>query len=129
MKAQAAVEYLIMVGVILAIAIPIFYYSLTYSSESVAISKSKEAAEAIASGVDYVYSLGEGTRTTVAIDIPTNVKESYILDNEIGFRISTSAGITDVYAMSMTNVTGSLPDTPGRHFIVIKHLGDGVVIE
>ena len=69
------------------------------------------------------------TRTTVAIDIPTNVKESYILDNEIGFRISTSAGITDVYAMSMTNVTGSLPDTPGRHFIVIKHLGDGVVIE
>jgi len=129
MKAQAAVEYLIMVGVILAIAIPIFYYSLTYSSESVAISKSKEAAEAIASGGDYVYSLGEGTRTTVAIDIPTNVKESYILDNEIGFRISTSAGITDVYAMSMTNVTGSLPDTPGRHFIVIKHLGDGVVIE
>ena len=129
MKAQAAVEYIIMVGVVLSIAVTIFYYAVSYSSESIAISKSKEGVESIAKSVNYVYSLGQGTRTTVFIDIPTNVIDTYIIANEIGVKVSTSAGITDVYATAMTNISGSLPTTPGRHFIIIKNTENGVVIE
>ena len=129
MKAQAAVEYVVIIGVVLSIAITIFYFAMSYFSESVALSKAKESAEAVARNVDYVYSLGEGTRTTVSIDLPNNIIDSTIAGNEIIFKISTSAGKSDVYATAMTGPTGELPKTPGRHFLVIENIGDSVVIQ
>lgn len=128
MKAQAAVEYLMIVVVVLVISITLFYYSTIYSSESIAISQTQESIKTIANTIDYVYALGPGAETTVEIELPKNVVDSYVIKNEIGFKIGVSGRIDEVYEVTKSSVSGSLPNTPGRHVIFINTTQVGVFI-
>jgi len=128
MKAQIAVEYMIIVAVVLGAAITFFYYTNTYSSESINKYQAKESIEVLAKAIDYVYALGPGTQTTVVIEVPPNVVSSYVTRNEIGFKIGISGKINEVYEITKASVSGSLPSTPGRHFVIVNSTGSGVVI-
>lgn len=127
-KAQVATEYLIMAGIVLGGALVIFYYTMAYSSESISINKASESAEIVAKAVDYVYALGPGTQTVVDIDLPSNVIYSYVESYEVGFRVSTSGGKSDVYSITKVNVTGGLPTVQGRHRILVNYTETGVVV-
>jgi hypothetical protein len=70
MKAQVAVEYLIVATVIIGTAITLFYYAATISSESIAINQAKESVGILSKTIKYIYASGPGAQTTVIIEIP-----------------------------------------------------------
>jgi len=116
------------VSIVLGISITFFYYTSLYSSESIAVSQTRESLETLSKAIDYVYALGPGAQTTVTIELPKNVVDSYINPKEIGFKIGLRGRVTDVYEITKASIAGSLPTTPGIHVININSTGAGVVI-
>jgi len=129
MKGQVATEYLTIVGIGLFIVTIVFYYTITYSSESVSVNQAKEAADTIAKASDYVYSMGVGSQTTIVINLPNRIVESHVENKEILFKLGLKSGITDVYSITKGEVSGALPTRHGRHYITLNMTDDGVYIK
>ncbi|HLC39886.1 MAG TPA: hypothetical protein VJJ76_03320 [archaeon] len=128
-KAQAALEYLMITSIALAVIIPVFYYSFFYSSGSVNYSQALDAVNAIGKGADYVYSLGVGSRTRILVSIPSNVINYTISTKAITYQIRSSSGATSsITAFTKANITGTLPTNPGNYYISLNMTEQGVVI-
>ena len=78
MKAQIATEYLILIGLILIVLIPILYYTTQESTTSININQAQDVVQTLAKTADYVYSLGPGTRSVALITIPLGVNRSIV---------------------------------------------------
>ena len=127
-KAQAGIEYMVIVGAIIFMSAIVFFYSLIYSNNSLSISKASESAEAVAEAIDYAYSLGQGTQTVVTIDLPGNVESASVGDYEVVFVLVTNTGKNEVIASTTTDASGTLPTGEGLHQILVNNTGTGVVV-
>ena len=129
MKSQAALEYLLLMGLALAVIIPVFYYSLTHSSDSIAVSQAQNAVSTLAKTADYVYSLGIGSSSKVLITIPENIVESSIQNKTVLLRLKISSGISDIKALTKADVTGSIPTLSGNYNMFVNMTGSQVEIQ
>ncbi len=121
MKAQASVEYLVIIGLALAILVPLILYSnqnLLGYKEDVKISSAKAAASKIAESANWVYSQGPPARLTINVCIPEGVEE-VLLDSMVLFKLKTSAGIVDIYSDTIPMLNGSVPTNNGCYFIAL----------
>ena len=88
MKAQVAVEYLIIVSIAFMILIPLVLYLnqtfIGYSDDS-KLSKADETAKKIAHTADWVYSQGPPAKQTIEIFIPKDVDEISLNNKTIEF--------------------------------------------
>jgi len=126
---QAALEYLMIASIALAVTLPVFYYTFFYSSSSVNYSQAQDAVNAVGRGADYVYSLGVGSKTRVLISVPGSVINSSVKTNSLTYNIRSSSGaVSSVTAFTKANITGILPANPGNYFISINMTEQGVFI-
>lgn len=123
-KAQVSVEYVIIMGFVAVISIPliIIYYDYTAASNDEIISRQiYQVAQKIVDAAESVYYLGEPSQTTLKVHIPNQIVQATIeQEKEIVFKMRTKAGITDIVQVSSVNITGSLPITQGIHYITVK---------
>jgi hypothetical protein len=120
MKAQSASEFLIIVSVALTILIPLILLvnqSLMGYSDDTKISLAKEAVKKLGDNADWVFSQGPPAKVTVEVYIPDGVESVSINNNEILYRIRTSAGITDVYYHTVPELRGTLPIKSSYYFV------------
>ena len=122
MKAQAAIEFLIIVSVALTIIIPLILLvnqNLVSYKDDTKISLAKEAIKKLGENADWVFSQGPPAKVTVEVYIPDDV-ESVSIDNKmITYKIRTSAGINDVYYYTVSELRGSLPEKSGYYFVAL----------
>lgn len=141
MRGQISIEYIIIVGLILFLTIPLLYYATQRSNEDVRSSEIDTAINSIKSTADKVYSLGLGTKDYTWVTIPTGVQEfkvglGELTDgndqagvgiNEILFKMSLFGGITDIskstIAPRICRKSGTtLPTRPGNYKITIEYV-------
>lgn len=72
-KAQASVEYLILVGTILIIIAALAAYSFTSFSNAISTNQLVDSSKKIESAINYVSALGEGNSVVVSISLPSGV--------------------------------------------------------
>jgi len=75
-KAQAAFEYLVILGIILVVLLPavyIFYSRSQTTSDQIAFERLSQMGNDIVSGVAYVYPFGYGSKTTLNFNSPVAV--------------------------------------------------------
>ena len=94
-KSQIALEYMLLIGVLLIILTPIIYYSIQTLNYEVRQNQAAEAVKAIAKTADTVYSLGPGNKKFVQITIPSI--EMAIGQNEILFKTKIFGGSADIF--------------------------------
>jgi hypothetical protein len=123
MKAQVAVEYLIIVSFALMILIPYVLYlndlSQSYS-ETNKLTIAKNSVEKLGRSINWVYSQGEGAKMEIEILVPDGVESIQFLNNTVIWKVRTSAGISDIHYTTVTNVTGNIPPTPGYKVVLIQ---------
>jgi uncharacterized protein (UPF0333 family) len=123
MKAQVAVEYLIIVSFALMILIPYVLYlndlSQSYS-ETNKLTIAKNSVEKLGRSINWVYSQGEGAKMEIEILVPDGVESIQFLNNTVIWKVRTSAGISDIHYTTVTNVTGNIPQTPGYKVVLIQ---------
>jgi len=127
MRAQVSVEYLMIIGVALVIATPLFYYAISESTSNIKLNEAEDAVNTIAKAADSVYSLGPGTKKYVNIVIPGGVEQGSIDGNAIKLRVSLFGGVADIYARSKASLIGGVPLASGAHRISIEALDSGYV--
>jgi len=131
-KAQISVEYMMIMGFVAVISIPliIIYYDYTAASNEEIISRQiLNIAQKIVDTSESVYYLGEPSQTTIKAYIPSHISEVIIeQEKEIVFKVRTQTGITDIVQVSSVNITGSLPATQGTYYITVKAEGGKVSV-
>ncbi|MBI4154810.1 class III signal peptide-containing protein [Candidatus Woesearchaeota archaeon] len=128
-RGQASVEYLILVGIMLALLIPLFYYSLTEISNNLRISQAENAVNLIAGKIDNIYTLGQGNRETVKIIIPKGTVSLGVIQNKsIELKLLIFGNQTEIFKNTKANnIIGNFPTESGIYLLQIEGLDNGDV--
>ena len=128
-KAQAAMEFMVIIGIALAIlmTLVIFSYNWTLNSrESLAISTAENSIAKIVAAADLVYSQGYPAKTKVLVQLPYNLQQVKNQNSSIIFVLTSAGGTTDVFASSMAPLQGNITAQPGNYYIDVESFGDYV---
>jgi uncharacterized protein (UPF0333 family) len=116
-----------MVVVAIAIFSLVWFYvniTTTQTDTDLGISYARVAVDKIKQAADLVYTYGPPAKTNINIYIPKNVVAiSFNSSNslsEIIFKIRTGNGVSDIFAVSIANITGNLPTKEGYYEISIE---------
>ncbi|MCW1296417.1 MAG: hypothetical protein OH319_01915 [Candidatus Parvarchaeota archaeon] len=123
MKSQVAIEYMILISLILLLLVPIWIYlmlSRIQLQDDLSISYAKDAVNRIKDAADLVYIQGSPARVKVNIYIPENVHSINFTDRTIIIKLRTSAGLVDIHAETLANITGQLPVQSGYYEVIVK---------
>ena len=107
MKAQASIEYLIIIGLVLLITIPLFQYGLSKSTESIRYQQAADAVNVIARTADEVHSQGIGSKDSVFVTTPSGINEVIVNGKTITLRLSISGGNSDFIGISRANLSAT----------------------
>ena len=128
---QIAIEYMIMVGFVLAIILPLiilFYTESDNISVQVRSQQLRSIGERIVDKAESVYYLGEPTRITIKIRMPGGVQNVTLVNRALIFRIQSKLGQNDIVVPSDVNLTGYMPTSSGIKYISIESKGNYVFI-
>ena len=114
-------EYLVILGLILALLIPVFYYSVSSFNKSISLNQAGEMVNRIADTADFVYALGPGSQDTLRVIVPGGVESISIQGREILLKIRIFGAVSDVLAFTKGNVNGSITIKSGSSIIKIKN--------
>ncbi|MBS3150717.1 hypothetical protein J4425_02855 [Candidatus Woesearchaeota archaeon] len=134
MKAQSAMEYVAIVGIVMIIMVPAAYLYVRYSgdsSDSVVNAKIDSIGNEIISSAEQVYSYGEESQKTIELSFPNGIEKVEFINNEIIFHTINSKGNTNEIAkVSNVNLTGVIvADFEGRKEVIIRSLGNSVSVQ
>ena len=130
-KSQSSSEFLMVVGFLLVILIPLIIIGFIYPQQGEAQITTGQVtgmAISIADAAEEVYYVGEPAKTTLKIYIPKNVKTIDISGDSIIFKVQTIHGLTDIVQTLPFNATGNLTPTEGIKYIKVESRGDYVWI-
>lgn len=131
MKLQVAMEYLIIVGVVLAFLVPIWAYvtiSQNQASGDLSLSYARTAVEKLRSAADMVYSQGSPAKVTLNVYLPPGLEQAALQNASIILSVRTYAGLNSVSAQCKGNLTGSLPQREGNYLFIVKAVDHTVSI-
>jgi uncharacterized protein (UPF0333 family) len=123
-RGQSGLEYIVLVGIVLVVLIPLIYYSTSTSSEAIKQSQGEDMVWSLANAADEVYVLSPGTKKYVWINVPGNIQDFQINSTEISV---TFSGFGDIVAATKATVVGKIPIARGRYKIPIELLASGIV--
>jgi uncharacterized protein (UPF0333 family) len=126
-RGQAAFEYMVLVGVLLVVLIPLFSYVSYYSSQNVKVEKLEDSVQTLGKTADTLYALGPGNRDFVWINIPGGIRETKIAGHEVLITVHLFGGDSDFYYVTKGNVNGSIPNESGTYEMKIEVLDNGTV--
>jgi len=131
MKLQAAMEYLLIAGVVLALLIPIWIHVSTTQNEAagdLSLSYAQAAADKLREYADMVYSQGPPAKVTTTVYFPSGVESASLANSTVLLKVRTYAGLSDVHAQSRANLTGALPQKEGQFLFTVEAVGQDVSI-
>ena len=127
-RGQVALEYMLLIGLIIAVILPLFYYSFSTITQNTQMAKASTMVNTIVETADTLYALGSGSQELIVIEVPRGVENITIQGKEIIVKIRIFSGLSDVSAKSKTNMTGTLNKTRGSWHVLIKNENNTIQI-
>jgi uncharacterized protein (UPF0333 family) len=129
MRGQVSFEYMMIFGLAIAFAIPVWLYVTSLQQDTgqeLSLSYARNAVNQITSSADLVYSQGPPAKVRLNVYIPSGIESVNITNRTISFRMRTSAGLSDVFSSSVANLSGTIPQEEGMYWIKVESMGDYV---
>lgn len=110
---QSSLEYLLVVALTFAIIVPTTYLFYSYSKDStheIADAQVTKIGKSIVDAAEAIFYSGEGSKTTLELNIPDNVDSAILIDGrELVFNVTTNLGTSEIVFFSAVNLstTGS----------------------
>jgi len=127
-KSQISIEYILLIGLILAAVLPIFYYSFTTINNHTKMNKASMIVIKVVETADMLYALGPGSQEAIVIEIPSGVENITIQGKEINLKLRIFTKVSDIFAVSKTNMAGTILATPGSWHILMKNENNTIQI-
>lgn len=126
-RAQASVEYVTMVGVMLVIIAFISGYAFILYNDSLSNSQAIEATAKLRNAVESVAALGNGNQIPVEIYIPNSVSDFRVENNALQITTTSfGASATDTVLFDFNVNEALLPVSNGSHTIIVKNINGDV---
>lgn len=131
-KGQAAIEYLVVFGIALALSTPFILRAqgsimeLRSGSQVVTLQNSLDRVE---SSVETVSAAGEPARRTFSFEVPDIVRDARVFNNSVVYTVRTRSGESQVIRSFDSNVTGEVPADVGRHRMTVYAEGGQTHLE
>ncbi len=112
-KAQASMEYLLIIALTLGIIVPTTYLFYNYSkasSQELLDAQIVKLGRTIVDTSETIFYTGEGSKTVLELNVPDNVVNAQIVDGrELVFNLTTNFGDEEIVFISNVNLstTGS----------------------
>ncbi len=123
MKVQVAVEYIIIVAVVIAFLVPLWSYVASVkqqTGEQLRISYAQNAVDKIADTADMVYSQGPPAKVNLRVYIPGGVGSTNISGTMVNMKVWVGMNYSDVTAFSMVQMNGTLPSSEGNYWVTVE---------
>lgn len=121
MKAQLSLEYLLLVGLILMLLAPVFYYAFSTSTQTIKMNEADNFVKSIANTADTLYSLGPGSQDSIEINVPKGTKNITLKNKEVLLIIYIFNGEAYISADTKTNISGNITTKSGSYHITLKN--------
>ncbi|PIN96649.1 hypothetical protein COX86_03050 [Candidatus Micrarchaeota archaeon CG_4_10_14_0_2_um_filter_60_11] len=125
-RGQAAVEYLAIVALSLAVLVPVWLYvdgQRTGVDGQLRLGYAQQAVDRIRDAADLVYAEGPPAQFAVEVNVPDGVLSASIAGKQVALLVDEPWGASEVYAATVANVTGSLDSFPsfgGPRTVIVK---------
>lgn len=104
MKAQSALEYLMVMAIVFMIIVPTVYLFYSYSKQSteqMVYPQINDIGRTIINNAESVYYSGKHSKIVIDVDMPDKINDVYVLYNrELVFNISTDFGDNEMVFFS-----------------------------
>ena len=127
-RGQISFEYVVLIGLLLVLLIPLIYYASSYTSHNVKISKAEDAVTSLAKAADEVYASSPGTKKYVWVNVPNGVSDAYVNSTEITLVMNFFGKYSDITAITRSTVTGEIPSESGTYRLPVELLSSGIVL-
>jgi uncharacterized protein (UPF0333 family) len=130
-RGQVAIEYITILGFILVTTLVMTYLFTQHTGalgDAVVEHQVERVAEKIVDSAEAMYFLGEPSRTKLKLYFPVGILNASVSGQELVFTVQTSQGHDEVVKYSQVNLTGTLPTSPGIHYIQVEAQGSQVVV-
>ena len=118
-RAQASLEYAMVVAMVLAISIPVWIMireQTSGASDEVDASLARLAVSQVASAADWAFLQGHPARKVIGVEFPNSLSGFSFMGREARATLATSGGrAMDVYEVSLANLTGDVPQRGGYY--------------
>lgn len=131
-KGQAAIEYLAVFGLALALSTPFIINAQTSmmdlqtSSSTLSLQNSLQKLE---TSVNTVSASGEPAQRTFRFEVPSNVESAQLNENSVIYTINTRTGRSDLIRTFDSPITGNLPQDTGTYSMTVYAEENETVIE
>jgi len=130
-KGQAALEYMMVISLVLLFIIPVWAYMSTVNQEAtneINYAYGKNAARKVIDAAELVYSQGPPASVEINVYIPRYVQWVNVTNETISFRMNAGYE-TDVFGISTVPLNGTMPIVEGNYFIKVESKGAYVQID
>ncbi|MBI4214794.1 hypothetical protein HY546_02260 [archaeon] len=130
LRAQSAMEYVVILAVMLLVLFPLIYIANVQSEASAVAVQGRQAADLVISSADRVYALGPGSKVTRLVFIPEGYspEDSFVNGKVVSMVFFLSDGTNATISLaSVAELRGSLPQTAGLHAMQFSTTEGGYV--
>lgn len=128
-RGQVAMEYLIIVGLTVAMTLPlmvIFITQSTYLEADVAQAQLEKASYLLSSTAKQIYYAGPPSQKTIEVTFPAGITGVTLANESIQFSVWTTENPYTYYQDVGFALNGSISAHEGLHVIEVKAVGSGV---
>jgi|WetSurMetagenome_2_1015567.scaffolds.fasta_scaffold697688_2 uncharacterized protein (UPF0333 family) len=134
-KAQASLEYMIMLALSLTVFSAIIYVTsilITTSSLQIGVDAGQRAVDKVKSAADFIYVHGHPSRTEVNVYIPPSIENFTLIgpkNNTIVARVSVGDTFTDIYGVTKGQIYGELSpvNKEGYYIVRVESVSDSAI--
>ena len=126
-RGQAAVEYVILTGVLLIFLVPIIQSSLVQTSTQLRLSQLDDSFTRLTKSVDAVGALSIGAQEMVTITTPSGIESIAIAGKAIEVQVSMGGSLQDMGYLTSIPLVGNIPTNAGTYHIRVKKESDQLV--
>ena len=122
MKGQAAIEYMVIIGIALLILTPILYYSgksFSNYKEDTNILSARNTVEKIGENADWICAQGSPARVQINVHMPEDIIEASLENRTVLLRIESTSGAKEVFYESVCDLQGELPVKEGFYYLAL----------
>ncbi len=131
MRAQIGLEYMVVVAMVIAILVPLFYYANQKLESSRTEGEARIAMNALVTSVNTIYAQSPGSKISANIYIPKGYQpaSSRLINRTILMNYTSMGGDRyEIIGIAKCNVGGRLPPYWGYHVMTFTLNQSGYVI-
>lgn len=119
-RGQVAIEYMMVIGLLLLFVTPLIYYALMSYAVSNDVYLAQVMVSRMSDTVDLIYTQNPPAQQVLTISFPNNIVDIILANKTVGVTIQSGGGNTTIALPTRGCVSGSITPSSGYKIVLFK---------